>query len=139
MQAKAEAAALRAKRPASPTGPPGAAARKEPRAAPAAGDPVERAAFEAALIAFLASDAGRAAVAAVEDASSEFRNPTLCGVVFSLHDLFARVRREGGFEAVNAKKAGAWKSIALSFGEFTETNIGTKVRGTSPHQPQLWR
>ena len=125
-QAKAEAAALRAKRPASPTGPPGAAARKEPRAAPPGGDSAERAAFEAALSSFLSSEAGRAAVAAVEEAASEWRNPTLCGVVFTLHDLFARVKEQGGYDAVSRKKT--WRAVAASFGEFTETNIGAKAR-----------
>ena len=71
-------------------------------------------------------------MAADEDAAGEWRNPTICGVVFTLHDLFARVKELGGFDAVSRKKV--WKNVAASFGEFTETNIGTKARGAAPQR-----
>jgi len=124
-QAATEAAELRAKRAASPSGPPGPPGAKQPRPAALEDDPA-REAFERDLTAFYASKAGREAVALVEGATREWRNPTMCHVVFPLQALWLRVSEEGGYDAVCRRKL--WRRIADSFGTFTDSNnIASKV------------
>ena len=141
-QAQDEAAALRAKRPASPTAPTGGAAKQPRPAPPPLDDDPARLRFEAELTDFYASDAGRAAIAAVEGAVAEWRNPQISHVLFPLHTLWQRVRAEGGYDAVSRSKQ--WKRIAETFGTFAENNIGSKARAASlsrwaPLTPRLRR
>jgi hypothetical protein len=75
---------------------------------------------------FYSTSAGRAAIAGVEGATAEWRNPTISHVVFSLHTLWTRVRAAGGFDAVGRNKQ--WQRIAGTFGDFNDKQVGSKAR-----------